>query len=185
MAKAEQLAVSETDRAELGRWLRSSTVRKSHVERARIILLSAEGLSAEAIGAKLDVQRITVYKWRARYLKGGIPALADAPRPGQPRQLDPAIAAEILRRTIHEIPREATHWSLRLMAKAAKVSGTVVLEATIGPDGRVTDTRIVRSIPLLDQAAIDAVQQWEYKPTMVKGQAVPVIVGISVNFTNP
>ena len=122
MAKAEQLAVSETDRAELGRWLRSSTVRKSHVERARIILLSAEGLSAEAIGAKLDVQRITVYKWRARYLKGGIPALADAPRPGQPRQLDPAIAAEILRRTIHEIPREATHWSLRLMAKAAKVS---------------------------------------------------------------
>lgn len=71
------------------------------------------------------------------------------------------------------------------VAKAAKVSGVVVLEATVGPDGRVTDTRVVRSIPLLDQAAIDAVQQWEYKPTMVKGQAVPVIVTISVNFTNP
>lgn len=71
------------------------------------------------------------------------------------------------------------------VAKAAKVSGQVVLEATVGPDGRVSDTRVVRSIPLLDQAAIDAVQQWEYKPTMVKGQAVPVIVTISVNFTNP
>lgn len=122
MAKAERLEVSDADRAELARWLRSTKARKSHVERARIILLSAEGLSAEAIGSKLDVQRITVYKWRARYLEGGTAALADAPRPGPPRKLEPAKAEEILRRTIHEIPNEATHWSLRLMAKAAKVS---------------------------------------------------------------
>src|SRR5271165_5976987 len=87
MAKAEELEVSSSDRSELAKWLRSSTARKSHVERARIILLSAEGLSAEAIGAKLDVRRITVYKWRRRYREGGVPALADAPRPGPPRKL--------------------------------------------------------------------------------------------------
>jgi transposase len=122
MAKAEELDVSAADRAELARWVRASTTRKSHVERARIILLSAEGLSAEAIGAKLDVRRITVYKWRARYRSGGIAALVDAPRPGQPRRLSEAKAREILRRTTREIPHEATHWSLRLMAKSAGVS---------------------------------------------------------------
>jgi transposase len=122
MAKAEALDVSDADRMELSRWLRSSTTRKSHAERARIILLSAEGLSAEAIGAKLDVRRITVYKWRARYRMGGTAALADAPRPGPPRKLTTAKAKEILRRTTHEIPHEATHWSLRLMAKYAGVS---------------------------------------------------------------
>ena len=122
MAKAEELEVSGADRAELARWLRASTTRKSHVERARIILLSAEGLSAEAIGAKLDVRRITVYKWRGRYRSGGIAALVDAPRPGQPRRLSEAKAKEILHKTTREIPHEATHWSLRLMAKSANVS---------------------------------------------------------------
>ena len=122
MAKAEQLDVSAEDSAELRRWLRSSTTRRSHAERARIILLSAEGLSAEAIGEKLDVRRITVYKWRARFRHGGAAALADAPRSGQPRRLSPAKAKEILRRTTREIPHEATHWSLRLMAKYTKVS---------------------------------------------------------------
>ncbi len=122
MAKAEELEVSSADRLELARWLRSSTARKSHVERARIILLSAEGLSAEAIGAKLDVRRITVYKWRKRYRAGGVAALADGPRPGPPRKLTKRKAEEILRRTTREIPHESTHWSLRLMAKYAAVS---------------------------------------------------------------
>jgi len=122
MAKAEALEMSDADRVELQRWLRSSTTRKSHAERARIILLSAEGLSAEAVGDKLDVRRITVYKWRGRYRAGGVAALADAPRPGPPRKLSTAKAKEILRRTTREIPHEATHWSLRLMAKYASVS---------------------------------------------------------------
>jgi transposase len=134
MAKAEELAVSLEDRAELARWLRSSTTRKSHVERARIIFLSAEGLSAEVIGAKLDVRRITVYKWRARYRSGGVAALADAPRPGPPRTLTQAKAKEILRRTTHEIPHESTHWSLRLMAKCAGVSIHQVQQVWAGAD---------------------------------------------------
>lgn len=69
------------------------------------------------------------------------------------------------------------------IAKTARVSGTVVLEATVGPDGRVIDTRVVKSVPLLDQAAIDAVQQWEYTPSMQKGVAIPVVMTITINFT--
>jgi periplasmic protein TonB len=68
------------------------------------------------------------------------------------------------------------------IAKSARVGGTVQVEATIGPDGKVSDARVVKSIPLLDQAALDAVKQWEYKPTMVKGVAVPVIITVAINF---
>lgn len=68
-------------------------------------------------------------------------------------------------------------------AQAARVQGVVIIEATVGADGTVIDTRVLRSIPLLDQAAIDAVQQWEFTPTLLNGQAVPVIMTMTVNFT--
>jgi len=69
------------------------------------------------------------------------------------------------------------------IAQSARVSGVVTIEATIGPDGKVTDARVVRSIPLLDQAALDAVRQWEYLPTMLNGLPVPVVVTVTINFT--
>jgi periplasmic protein TonB len=68
------------------------------------------------------------------------------------------------------------------VAKSARIGGTVLVEATIGPDGKVADARIVRSVPLLDQAALDAVRRWEYEPTRVRGVAVPVIITVAINF---
>jgi TonB family protein len=68
------------------------------------------------------------------------------------------------------------------VAKSARVGGTVLVEATIGPDGKVADARVLRSVPLLDQAALDAVRQWEYAPTRVRGVAVPVIITVAINF---
>ena len=68
-------------------------------------------------------------------------------------------------------------------AQAAGVTGAVTIEATIGPDGTVIDARVVRSIPLLDQAALDAVRQWEYTPTLLNGVPVPVLVTATINFT--
>jgi protein TonB len=69
------------------------------------------------------------------------------------------------------------------IARSAGVSGVVTIEATIGPDGKVADAKVVRSIPLLDQAALDAVRQWEYLPTMLNGRPVPVLVTVTINFT--
>jgi TonB family protein len=68
------------------------------------------------------------------------------------------------------------------LAQSARISGEVTIEATIGPDGKVIDAKVVRSIPLLDQAALDAVQQWEYLPTMLNGEPVPVVMTVTVNF---
>ena len=59
----------------------------------------------------------------------------------------------------------------------------MIIEATIDQGGKVTETRVLRSIPLLDQAALDAVRQWEYEPTLLNGVAVPVIMTVTVNFT--
>ena len=69
------------------------------------------------------------------------------------------------------------------IAQSARVAGAVTIEATIGPDGKVMDAKVVRSIPLLDQAALDAVLQWEYTPTLLNGVPVPVLMNITINFT--
>src|SRR5262249_10373936 len=69
------------------------------------------------------------------------------------------------------------------IAQAARVQGLVIIEATIGPEGTVQTARVLRSIPLLDQAALDAVRQWLYTPTLLNGVPVPVIMTITVNFT--
>lgn len=63
------------------------------------------------------------------------------------------------------------------------VQGQVVIEATIGADGKVLDAKVLRSIPQLDQAALDAVRQWEFTPTLLKGVAVPVIMTTTVTFS--
>ena len=68
------------------------------------------------------------------------------------------------------------------IAQSARVAGAVTIEATIGEDGKVIDAKVVRSVPLLDQAALDAVQQWEYMPTLLNGVPVPVLVTVTINF---
>ena len=68
------------------------------------------------------------------------------------------------------------------IAKQARVQGVVILECTISPQGKVTDVKVLRGIPLLDQAAVDAVRQWVYTPTLLNGVPVPVIMTVTVNF---
>jgi periplasmic protein TonB len=68
------------------------------------------------------------------------------------------------------------------LAIIAKVQGTVVVEAVIGINGQVQDARVIRSIPMLDQAAIDAVKKWVFTPTLLSGVPVPVIMTVQVDF---
>jgi protein TonB len=68
------------------------------------------------------------------------------------------------------------------IAASAKVSGVVIVEATIGSDGRVNEVRVLRSIPLLDQAAMEAVRQWEFQPTLLNGAPISIVMSMTVNF---
>ena len=68
------------------------------------------------------------------------------------------------------------------IAQSARISGVVIIEATIGPAGRVLDAKLLRSIPLLDEAALEAVRQWEFTPTLLNGTPVSVVMVVTVNF---
>jgi protein TonB len=71
------------------------------------------------------------------------------------------------------------------MAREARVQGVVILEATISASGEVTNVKVLRGNPLLDKAAVDAVREWAYSPTMLNGTAVPVIMTVTVKFRLP
>jgi TonB family protein len=68
------------------------------------------------------------------------------------------------------------------VARDAGVTGVVIIEVRIGTDGSVQEAHVLRSIPLLDQAALDAVKQWQFVPTLMNGQAVPIMMTVTVNF---
>lgn len=69
------------------------------------------------------------------------------------------------------------------LAREASVDGTVMVQALVGKDGRVKDTRVVKSIPMLDAAAIAAVRQWVFKPALSNNKPVAVWVAVPVKFT--
>jgi protein TonB len=69
------------------------------------------------------------------------------------------------------------------IAQQAKIQGVVIIEATIARDGSVKDAKVLRPAPMLDQAALEAVRQWRYTPTLLNGQPVEVIMTVTVTFT--
>jgi protein TonB len=69
------------------------------------------------------------------------------------------------------------------IARAARVQGVVIIEAIIGTDGKVELARVLRSNPLLEQAALAAVRAWEYTPTLLNGRPTPVIMTVTVQFS--
>src|SRR5437667_4674124 len=68
------------------------------------------------------------------------------------------------------------------IAQAARVEGMVIIETMIGPTGRVLGAKVIRSVLLLDAAALEAVRQWEFTPTLLNGSPVPVVLTVTVNF---
>jgi protein TonB len=68
------------------------------------------------------------------------------------------------------------------IAREARIQGVVILEATITPQGRVQDVKVLRGVPALDEAAVEAVKQWTYTPTLVDGVPVGVVLTVTVNF---
>jgi protein TonB len=68
-------------------------------------------------------------------------------------------------------------------AKEAGIQGVVILETLIEKDGTVGDIKVLRSVPLLEAAAVDAVKQWVYEPTLMDGEPVQVLMVVTVNFT--
>lgn len=97
------------------------------------------------------------------------------PPPAKPKRVGGELQAPaLIRRVEPDYPP---------VAVSAKVSGTVILEATVNEKGVVTDVTVLRSILMLDQAAIKAVKQWRYAPLMLNDQPVPFILVVTLTFT--
>jgi protein TonB len=114
---------------------------------------------------------------------GGLPAVEAPPPP------PPTPAPEVPKGPVRvggqiKEPRKVRNVSpvYPEIAKQARVQGVVVLEAVISPTGEVTNVRVLRGAPLLNDAAVAAVRQWSYTPTQLNGQPVSVVMTVTVNF---
>lgn len=123
MRVAPVVELSLEQRATLEARARARRAPARSVERARIILLAAEGWQNVEIAARLRMTPAKVARWRARFLTHGLAALErDAPRQGRPRTITPAQVREVVRKTTQDQPPNATHWSTRTMAAATGLS---------------------------------------------------------------
>lgn len=118
----ENIILAEADRQALEALVRSHKTPQNRALRARIVLKSGTGESVESIAASLETSTNSVYKWRRRFLDSGLDGLLDLPRSGQPKKIREEDVKRVLKLTVERIPHEATHWSLRLMAKYAGVT---------------------------------------------------------------
>ena len=116
---AVTISLSDDERAELEALSRRRKTSQGLARRARIVLAAAEGLENKEIAVRLEASADTVGKWHRRYAAEGLDGLYDEPRPGAPRQIGDDAIAEAVRLTLEETPPDATHWSLRSMARAS------------------------------------------------------------------
>ena len=126
--RAAPLALRDGDRERLESWLRSSTIQAGLAQRARIVLLAADGLTNVEIAARVGVSRPTVTSWRARYARSGIGGLCDEARSGRPRTID---HRKIVATTLKAPPKKlgVTHWSSRLLATHLGIGDATVARA--------------------------------------------------------
>src|SRR5260370_23943784 len=136
------VVLAEQEREQLEALTRSRSMPHSLVRRARIVLLSAKGLSNQVIAERCAVSAPTVSLWRQRYRTQGMAGLHDELRPGRPRTHGDEQVAALINRVLHTKPKGATHWSVRLVA-----------EETGMPVGSIRSSAGSRSSPSAPSAA--------------------------------
>jgi transposase len=118
MRTAEVVELTDADDRRLRILSKRKRVEARVAERARMVLLAAQGKQNMEIAAELGIDRRVAARWRGRFLAEGIEGLLrDAPRPGRPRQIAAEREAEVVRVTLEQTPPAATHWSTRRLAR--------------------------------------------------------------------
>jgi transposase len=115
----------DSDRAELSGWLRAPSMPAGLAQRARIVLLAADGAGTNEIVARTGVSKPTVIAWKKRYAAGGIGGLQDRPKPGRPAQVD-EVAVVLATLEPPPVRLGVTHWSSRLLAAELGISNVWV-----------------------------------------------------------
>ena len=127
MSLTVAVEVPPRDRDVLEGWLRSPSIRAGLGQRARMVLLAADGVATGEIAHRVGTSKQTVITWKHRYVDEGVGGLEDRPRSGRPRWTDDV---EIVLRTLERPPERlgVTHWSSRLLARELGLSNVKVAE---------------------------------------------------------
>lgn len=127
MRVAPPVKIDDSQRETLVQWARSRSLPARQVERAKVILLAADGKTDLEIAASLHMTNKKAARWRKRFLKLGLAGLEkDAPRPGRKPAIATAVKLELIQKTTQSTPANATHWSTRTMAAEMGVSEATV-----------------------------------------------------------
>lgn len=122
----QPMMLSDNARSDLETVANSRGMPHALVQRAQIVLMAADGKSNKAIAWKLRLSRPTVGIWRQRYIRHGLEGLHDELKAGRPRTISDERVAYVIRKTLESKPRGGTHWAVRPMAKATRISKSTV-----------------------------------------------------------
>jgi transposase len=125
--RVEPIRLSADESEQLIAWTRRHKTSQALALRARIVLACQHDRANREIARQLRVTPQTVGKWRHRFALSRMEGLLDEPRPGAPRTISDAMVEQVITKTLHEQPRNSTHWSSRLMARAAGLSQASVV----------------------------------------------------------
>jgi transposase len=124
--RAVEVVLSDDERRLLEGWSRRRSSAQGLAVRARIVLGAAEGENNTQLAERLGLTRMTVAKWRGRFVVDRVDGLLDEPRPGKPRTISDEKVAEVITATLESAPQNATHWSTRSMAAHLGLSQSAV-----------------------------------------------------------
>lgn len=124
--RAVEVTLTDDERGVLEGWSRRRSSAQGLAVRARIVLGAADGESNSGLAERLGLTRMTVAKWRGRFVAERVDGLLDEPRPGRPRTVSDEKVEEVVVKTLESAPKDATHWSTRSMAAEVGLSQSAV-----------------------------------------------------------
>lgn len=157
--KVKVVSLNSEQKHELERLARRSRANRGVAFRARIVLLCAEGLTGQQICRKLRTTNPTVCRWRKRFLVAGVDGLYDEAKPGAPRKISDDKIEDVVVKTLEQRPKEATHWSTRMMAKKVGLSQSAIsrIWRTFGLKPHRASTYTLSQDPLFVEKVRDVV----------------------------
>ena len=127
MGKKVRIQLASGDRDRLEALIANGNTPQKHGRRAQLVLLAGDGIGTNEIQRRLRVSKPTIRRWRTRYVEAGLDGLCrDKTRPPGKPPLGAAVVSRVIAKTKTETPPDATHWSLRTMAKAAGIAPSSV-----------------------------------------------------------
>jgi transposase len=161
-----ELVLSDDERVMLERWSRRAKSSQALASRCRIVLACAEGLSNVEVAERLSVNRMTVGKWRSRFLADRLEGLLDEDRPGRPPSITLDQVEDVVVTTLEQIPRNATHWSRTSMAARSGLSKSTIgrIWRDFGLKPHRAETFKLSADPLFIDKVVDVVGLYHNPP---------------------